>query len=186
MRYVRLPSWGVPLILVVAIGLGANAAVVPESPGRWQVAPDRAVARDSARVLSYLDLSPRVGTRISTSYFVALAEGENAWAATYLARQHAALDRAAGRLPSSDLTARRAVVAVDALLDHEKAVLAASRGHPLDPFRLAASDDRAMQLRREAEWALGKLESTDPAAGTAGDGSAPGQRASPARPARRS
>lgn len=163
MRYIRLPAWSVPLILAIATGLGANAAVVPDSPGRRQLEPGRAVARDSAWILSYLALSPRVGTRISTSYFVALAEGENAWAATYLTRQQAALDRAGRRLPASDVAAGRTVDAVTALLEHERALLARSRGRSLDPFHLAATDQRAVALRRDAESALGRLSATGPA-----------------------
>jgi len=156
----QLPAWGVPLVLVLLIGLGLNAAVVPESLGRWQASSRRAVAIESAWILHYLVVSPRVGDRISTSLFVALAEGDNTWVATYLARQRAALDRAARRLRRTDVDTRRAALATDAMLDHDLAVRAAARDQPLDPFQIATTDHTATALRSRVERLLTKLDQT--------------------------
>jgi hypothetical protein len=147
---VRWPAWGLPLVVLLFVGLGTNAAVVPESPGRWQADPARAVAAESEWATHYLVLAPRVGDRISTGWFVALVEGENQWATVYLLRQRAAVDRAAARLPAGDIAARAEARAVDRLLDHDLGLLAAAMGRPLDPLHLAAGDPIGAALLRQA------------------------------------
>lgn len=152
------PAWLRPLVIVLLVGLGLNAAPVPESPGRWVPNPRQAVIEESDWILHYLVLQPRVGDRIPDALFVALAENENGWAAEYLARQRQALDRAASRLPRSDATAWSVINADLAVLDHDQAIVDHAGTRPVDPFALHLADRRAIRLRRRAEDLVRTLE----------------------------
>lgn len=151
------PRWGIPLVLGVIVGLRLNAATVPASPGQWEASPRHAVAAESAWILRYLSLRPRVGDRISTGFFVALAEGENAWAQAYLDRQHEALNRAAERIPSDDLATRRLVASVQALLAHDRSMVVAAGDQAVDPFAQVTLDQGAGVLRARTRTRLGAI-----------------------------
>jgi len=154
----RCPAWLPALILVLVVGLGLNAAPIPESPGRWVPNPRKAVIKESEWILHYDVLQPRVGDRIPNEFFVALAENENAWARDYLIRQSEALRRAASRLPQSDTAAWRVVAADLAVLDHDQVIVEQANAQAIDPFSLRHVDSQGSWLRDRAQNLLGELE----------------------------
>jgi hypothetical protein len=159
------PGWLLPLAIALVIGIGANAAPIPESPGRWEADPRKAIVKESDWILGYAVLQPQVGDRIPNVFFVALAENEQSWAEMYLDRQAAAIRRAASSLPAHDLTARSVATADLAVLEHDRAIVSHAGGDGIDPFALRQTDTQGMWLIARAKYLLDVL--VQPARGSA-------------------
>ncbi len=106
----RTTWYALLIVLSLALGLGLNAGTIPESPGRWQPDGAKAAILESNWAYDYLTVQPRDGDHISSNLYVALAEGENAWAAAYLERQRDALARASGRATPASAVQVQSVV----------------------------------------------------------------------------
>jgi hypothetical protein len=137
------------------IGLSTYAAPVAPSPGRWEPDAERALRAESAWVLQYLQAQPRTGDHISTGLYLALAEHEDAWAAAYLTRQHAALAQAAARIDPqiNDDQHEEIYRSVERTLQHYQTLVASGQSHA-NAFALLLQDHVGPQLRKQALHAL--------------------------------
>ncbi len=146
-------SWWAALGLAVLLGVGSHAAPVVPSAGRWQPDAAAAVHAESRAALNYLVTQPRTGDRIANSLYLALLEGEDAWAAAFLERQHAALRRATARFSTNDAEAYHAAALTLQTLEHYQALVAAGQvSH--DAFQRLLADQTGPQLRQHALYAL--------------------------------
>ena len=154
----KLPaSWITALGLAVLLGVGSHAAPIVPSVDRWDADAARAVRTDSAWILSYLVNEPRTGDRIADSLYLALAEGEDAWAAAFLERQHAALQQAVARLGEQDAPECEVAAVTLRALEHYQALIAA--GQPdQDAFQRLVADQIGPQLRERALDALNYVD----------------------------
>jgi len=146
-------SWWAALALAVLLGIGSQSVLIAPSPGRWQGNAVQAVHAESASVLKYLVAQPRTGDRIADSLYLALLEGEDAWAAAYLERQHTALARAAARLSTEHIEAHDIATLTLQTLHHYQALIAAGQAHH-DAFQRLVTDQTGPQLRERALYAL--------------------------------
>lgn len=145
----RIPrSWWCALLLAVVVGLGTSANPVLPSPGRWEADPYQAYQIDGAWILDYLVTYPRTGDRISTSLYLALAESEDTWAAAYLDRQMAALERSAARFDRQRESSQDPY-AVDVVLQHYRRLITAGQAGA-NIFTLLLQDEIGPQLRQQA------------------------------------
>ena len=157
----KLPaSWLAALGLTLLLGVGSHAAHSAPSVARWDADAARAVRTESAHALAYLTTQPRTGDRIADSVYLALAEGENVWAAAFLDRHQHALQHAMARLGEQDAPEREVAVLTIQTLQHYQALIALGHAER-DAFQRLVADRIGPQLRRDAAHALDALHHTD-------------------------
>jgi hypothetical protein len=149
--------WWAALALAVLLGIGATSGHTAPSPGRWKGDAVEAVHDESASVLHYVVTKPRTGDKIADSLYLALLEGEDAWAAAYLQRRYAALAHAAARLPIEHKEAHNTAALTLQTIEHYQALIAAAQADH-DAFQRLIADQVGPQLRQHAVDALDRAD----------------------------
>jgi hypothetical protein len=153
MKHTLPASWITALAVALLLGIGSYAAPVVPSVAAWDADAARAVRANSALALAYLTTQPQSGHRIADSLYLALLEGEDAWAAVFLERQQHALQHAVARVGEQDAPERAAAALTLQTLQHYQALIAAGQ-HDQDAFQRLVADPVGPQLREQALRAL--------------------------------
>jgi len=146
-------SWITALLVALLLGVGSYAAHGVPGVDPWDADAARAVRAESAHALAYLATQPRTGDRIADSLYLALAEGEDAWATAFLDRQHRALARAAARLPTEHTQVHNVATLTLQTLEHYESLIAAGQQDHTS-FQRLTTDQVGPRLRQHAVDAL--------------------------------
>jgi len=150
-------SWITVLLLALLLGVGSHAAHGVPSVAQWNADAARAVRTESAQALAYLTTQPRTGDRIADSLYLALLEGEDAWAASFLDRQQHALQHVVARFGEQDAPEREVATLTLQTLQHYQALIAAGQ-HDRTTFQRLIPDQVGPQLRERALNALHRMD----------------------------